>query len=63
MVLPKSAKNLARTNDALLTEGSERERAVNQLRRSEAYLAVAQRLNQDGQLGFHSRKRRLELLV
>jgi PAS domain-containing protein len=52
MVLPKSAKNLARTNDALLTEGSERERAVNQLRRSEAYLAVAQRLTKTGSWAF-----------
>jgi signal transduction histidine kinase len=48
MVLPRSAKNLARTNDALLTEGSERERAVNQLRRSEAYLADAQRTTRTG---------------
>ena len=52
MVLPKSAKNLLRTNDALLTEGSERERAVNQLRRSEAYLAEAQRLTKTGSWAF-----------
>ena len=52
MVLPKSAKNLPRTNDALLTEGSERERAVNQLRRSEAYLAEAQRLTKTGSWAF-----------
>ena len=52
MVLPKSAKNLPRTNDALLTEGSERERAVKQLRRSEAYLAEAQRLTKTGSWAF-----------
>ena len=52
MVLPKSGKNLLRTNDTLLTEGRERESAVNQLRRSEAYLAEAQRLTKTGSWAF-----------
>ena len=52
MVLPKSDKNLLRTNDTLLTESRERESAVNQLRRSEAYLAEAQRLTKTGSWAF-----------
>ena len=39
---------MLRTNDTLLTESCEREAAVNQLRRSEAYLAEAQRLTKTG---------------
>ena len=41
-----------RTNDALLTESREHEAAVNQLRRSEAYLAEAQRLTKTGSWAF-----------
>jgi PAS domain-containing protein len=52
MVLPKSAKNRLQTDDTLLTESSERERAVNRLRRSEAYLAEAQRLTKTGSWAF-----------
>jgi signal transduction histidine kinase len=52
MVLPKSVKNLLRTNDTLLTESREYESAVNQLRRSEAYLAEAQRLTKTGSWAF-----------
>jgi hypothetical protein len=39
---------LLRTNDARATEDRESESAVNQLRRSEAYLAEAQRLTKTG---------------
>ena len=48
MSLTERDKNLLRTNDALLTESPEYEGAVNQLRRSEAYLAEAQRLTKTG---------------
>jgi PAS domain S-box-containing protein len=48
MSLTERAKNLLRTNDALLTESGEYEAAVNQLRRSESYLAEAQRLTKTG---------------
>ena len=41
-----------RTNDALLTESREHEAAVNQLRRSEAYLAEGQRLTKTGSWAF-----------
>ena len=39
---------MLRTNEATLTESLERQSAVNQLRRSEAYLAEAQRLTKTG---------------
>ena len=48
MSLPERVKNLLRTNNALLTESREYEGALNQLRRSEAYLAEAQRLTRTG---------------
>jgi len=48
MVLTTSIRNLLRTNDTLPTTNREREAAVNQLRRSEAYLAEAQRLTRTG---------------
>lgn len=48
MSLPERFKNLPRTNDALLTESREYEGALDQLRRSEAYLAEAQRLTRTG---------------
>ena len=48
MSLTERDKNLLRTNDALLTESPEYEGAVNQLRRSEAYLVEAQRLTRTG---------------
>jgi PAS domain S-box-containing protein len=48
MSLPERVKNLPRTNDALLTESREYEGALNRLRRSEAYLAEAQRLTRTG---------------
>jgi PAS domain S-box-containing protein len=43
---------LLRTNDARLTESGEPESAVNQLRRSEAYLAEAQQLSHTGSFGW-----------
>jgi PAS domain-containing protein len=43
---------MLQTNDALLTESCESESAVNQLRRSEAYLAEAQRLTKTGSWAF-----------
>jgi PAS domain S-box-containing protein len=46
--LTETVKHLQRTNNALLTESREREQAENQLRRSEAYLAEAQRLTKTG---------------
>jgi hypothetical protein len=46
--LIEGVKNLLQTNDTLLTESRERESAMNQLRRSEAYLAEAQRLTKTG---------------
>ncbi len=52
MVSPKSDKNLLQTNDTLLTESREYESAVNQLRRSEAYLAEAQRMTHTGSWAF-----------
>ena len=52
MVLPKSDKNLPRTNDSKLAESGEYESAVNQLRRSEAYLAEAQRMTHTGSWAF-----------
>ena len=48
MSITERDKNLLRTNDALLTESPEYDGAVNQLRRSEAYLAEAQRLTKTG---------------
>jgi signal transduction histidine kinase len=44
----EGVKDLLRTNDVLLTGSREHEAAVNQLRRSEAYLAEAQRLTRTG---------------
>ena len=46
--LTETIKHLQRTNDALLTQSREREQAENRLRRSEAYLAEAQRLTKTG---------------
>ena len=46
--LTETVKHLQRTNDALLTQSREREQAENRLRRSEAYLAEAQRLTKTG---------------
>jgi signal transduction histidine kinase len=46
--LSEGVKNLLRTNPATLTASREHEGAVNQLRRSEAYLAEAQRLTRTG---------------
>ena len=46
--LTETVKDLQRTNDALLTQSREREQAENRLRRSEAYLAEAQRLTKTG---------------
>ena len=43
---------MLRTNDARLTESGEPESAVNQLRRSEAYLGQAQRLSHTGSFGW-----------
>jgi signal transduction histidine kinase len=43
---------MLRTNEAMVTESSEYEAAVNQLRRSEAYLAEAQRLTRTGSWAF-----------
>jgi len=43
---------MLRTNEATLTESPEYEAAVNQLRRSEAYLAEAQRLTKTGSWAF-----------
>jgi signal transduction histidine kinase len=50
--LTEGVKNLLRSNDTLLTESRERESAMNQLRRSEAYLAEAQRLTKTGSWAF-----------
>jgi PAS domain S-box-containing protein len=46
--LTETVKHLQRTNDALLTQGREREQAENRLQRSEVYLAEAQRLTKTG---------------
>ena len=46
--LTETVKHLQRTNDALLTQSREREQVENRLRRSEAYLAEAQRLTKTG---------------
>jgi PAS domain S-box-containing protein len=46
--LTETVKHLRRTNEALLTESREREQAENRLRRSEEYLAEAQRLTKTG---------------
>jgi signal transduction histidine kinase len=50
--LTEGVKNLLRTNDTLPTTSREREAAVNQLRRSEVYLAEAQRLTKTGSWAF-----------
>jgi signal transduction histidine kinase len=52
MVSPKSDKNLLQTNDTLLAESREYESAVDRLRRSEAYLAEAQRMTHTGSWAF-----------
>src|ERR1700752_2861794 len=46
--LSEGVKDLLRTSDATLTKSREYEGAANQLRRSEAYLAEAQRLTRTG---------------
>jgi C4-dicarboxylate-specific signal transduction histidine kinase len=49
--LRATMQELERTNRALQSENAERERVENQLRRSEAYLAEAQRLSHTGSFG------------
>jgi nitrogen-specific signal transduction histidine kinase/uncharacterized cupin superfamily protein len=48
----EGVKTLQPTNDTLTTKSREREAAVNQARRSEAYLAEAQRLTKTGSWAF-----------
>ena len=52
MVLPTGVRNLLQSNDTLPTTSREHEAAVNQRRRSEAYLAEAQRLTKTGSWAF-----------
>jgi PAS domain S-box-containing protein len=51
-ILTETVKELQRTNDALQTESRERMQIEDRLRRSEAYLAEAQRLTHTGSFGW-----------